>query len=150
MTEHLLRRELRLEGSPKDVFPFFADAANLGRITPPELRFQITTPLPIEMRVGAIIEYQLRLFGVPFGWRTEISAWEPPYHFVDEQRRGPYALWHHTHRFEESEGATLMIDEVRYALPLSPLGEIAHPIVRRQLDRIFDYRAAMVPELVGG
>ncbi len=152
MRKHVLRREQRLNAPLEDVFPFFADAGNLQRITPPEVGFQIDTPLPIEMRVGALIDYRLRLFGVPFRWRTEITEWDPPRGFVDEQVRGPYALWRHEHRFAPDPasdgGATIMIDEVHYALPLSPLGEIALPIVRRQLDRIFDFRAQAVPEMV--
>ena len=141
---HLLETQLRLQAPLAQVFAFFADAANLEALTPPELRFQILTPLPIEMREGARIEYRLRLFGVPFGWRTRIAVWEPPHRFVDVQERGPYRLWEHTHRFASDEGSgeagVRVDDRVRYALPLAPLGELAHPVVRRQLERIFAYR----------
>lgn len=154
MREHLLRREQRLRAPLEQVFPFFADAGNLQRITPPEVGFSIETPLPVAMRVGALLDYRLRLFGVPFRWRTEITEWNPPHGFVDEQVRGPYRLWRHVHRFEairEGEGeATKMIDEVHYALPLAPVGEIAHFIVRAQLDRIFEFRARAVPAMVEG
>jgi len=126
------------------VFPFFAAAENLERITPPELRFKILTPMPVDMQLGTLLDYKLSLFGVSFRWHTKIAAWEPPRRFVDVQLRGPYALWAHTHTFEETESGTLVDDHVRYRLPLSPLGELAFPLVRRQLERIFTYRREAV------
>ena len=143
---HTLRREQTLPGSPEDVFPFFADAGNLEAITPPELKFDIVTPRPIEMGEGTLIEYRLKLRGLPISWLTRIEVWEPGVRFVDQQMRGPYTLWHHTHEFEATaDGSTLMRDVVRYALPFGPLGEIAHRLfVRRDLDRIFDFRTEEV------
>lgn len=132
-----------------DVFPFFADAGNLETITPPELRFSIETPRPIEMRPGALIEYRLTLYGFRFRWLTEISVWEPGHRFVDRQLLGPFALWHHEHRFSGEGETTRIQDTVHYALPLDPVGRLAHPLVRKQLDRIFDYRTARVAELIG-
>jgi ligand-binding SRPBCC domain-containing protein len=143
MTLHVLAREQRLPGPPESVFPFFADAHNLEAITPPWLGFRVVTAQPIDMRPGALIEYRLRLHGLPLRWRTRIAVWDPPHRFVDVQLSGPYTLWHHTHDFEPDGdgGGTIMRDTVRYALPLGPLGELAHrALVRRDLAAIFDFR----------
>jgi hypothetical protein len=139
---HVLEREQRLPGPPDAVFGFFADARNLEAITPPLLRFRVVTPDPIEMRVGTLIQYRLRLRGVPVNWLTTIQAWEPPHRFVDVQLRGPYALWHHTHDLrDDGEGGTVMRDTVRYAIGFGPLGELAHRlVVKRDLDAIFAFR----------
>jgi ligand-binding SRPBCC domain-containing protein len=143
---HVLRREQHLPGAPGDVFPFFADAQNLEAITPPWLGFRVVTPRPIDMRAGALIEYRLRLRGVPLRWRTRIAVWDPPRRFVDVQLSGPYRLWHHTHDFEpDGAGGTIMRDTVRYALPLGALGALAHRlVVRRDLAAIFDFRQEAV------
>ena len=147
---HVLRREQRLPGPPDAVFPFFAEAANLEAITPAWLGFAIVTPRPVEMRVGTLIEYRLRLHGVPVSWLTRIEEWEPGVRFVDMQLSGPYKLWHHTHEFApDGDGGTVMRDTVRYALPLGALGRIAHrAFVARDLAAIFDFRARRVAELL--
>lgn len=131
-TEQLLPRRLA------EVFPFFAEARNLERITPPWLRLEVLTPGPIDMRAGAVIDYRLRWRGVPLRWRTEIEVWEPPHRFVDRQLRGPYLLWRHEHLFVEQDGQTLAVDRVDYA---APGGRPVHRlIVDRDVRRIFAHR----------
>ena len=147
---YVLEQEQRIPRPLAEVFPFFADAANLERMTPPELRFRILTPRPIEMRPGAIIDYKLSLHGLPFRWRTVIEEWVPGVRFVDRQERGPYKLWRHTHTFREEGGETIMQDRVEYELPFGPLGRVAHALaVRAQLAGIFAHRKKFVEETFG-
>jgi ligand-binding SRPBCC domain-containing protein len=151
MKVRVLEREQTLGAPPERVFPFFADARNLEAITPPLLRFRVVTPGPVAMAKGTQLRYRLRLHGVPIGWDTVIAEWEPPRRFVDVQVRGPYAIWHHTHEFEPlGDGGTLMRDTVRYAIGFGPLGELADRLlVRRDLERIFDFRERAVPSELG-
>lgn len=150
MTDHLLTRTIVIKRPREEVFEFFADASNLEQITPPELNFHILTPLPIEMRTGTLIDYQLRLYGFPMKWRTEITLWQPPEVFVDTQLKGPYQKWVHRHTFTEIEGRQTQIDdEVIFRLPLELLSLLGLPLIRRQLDYIFDYRQKKVAELLG-
>jgi ligand-binding SRPBCC domain-containing protein len=129
-----------------EVFPFFADALNLEAITPPWLRFRIVTRSPIVMRRGTLIDYRLRLRGIPVRWTSEITAWEPPSRFVDEQRRGPYRRWIHEHTFAEHDRQTVMCDRVDYLVPGGRLVE--RLLVERDLERIFAYRKARIAELL--
>jgi len=150
MKTHLLKRRQFLPLSPEELFPFFADAANLEAITPPTLRFNIVTPRPVEMHQDAVIDYKLKVRGFPVNWQTVILEWDPPHKFVDVQRKGPYRLWHHTHLFEPADGGTVMHDMVRYAIPYGPLGRLAQRLfVRNDLDKIFDYRARTVAHRFG-
>ena len=129
---------------------FFSDPRNLARITPPELDFTVLTDLPECIHAGMMIEYRVRpLLGIPVRWLTEITHVEPGKFFVDEQRIGPYRIWHHEHRFAPLEGGRVEItDRVTYVLPFSPLSELVHPIlVKPQLARIFAFREQAVAEL---
>ena len=146
----LLRAGQRIPLPRAQLFPFFADARNLEAITPPLLRFRVVTPDPIEMRVGTLIQYRLRLRGVPVNWLTTIQAWEPPHRFVDVQLRGPYVLWHHARDLRPDGDGTIMRDTVRYAFGFGPFGELAHRVlVRRDLDRIFAFRHEAVAKHFG-
>lgn len=149
MKTHLLEREQTVDRPLAEVFPFFQNAANLKELVPDFLRFQILTPLPVEMREGAIIDYRIRLFGAPMTWKTEIILYEPPHRFVDLQLRGPYALWRHEHTFEElGPRRTLMRDCVEYAIGYGPLGDVLHAaFIRRTLQKIFDFREQRTREI---
>jgi ligand-binding SRPBCC domain-containing protein len=134
----LLETEQLIERPRDEIFPFFAEARNLEALTPPWVRFRIVTPTPIEMRVGALIDYKLRIRGLPVRWRSEITVWEPPHRFVDEQRRGPYRSWRHEHRFEERDGGTLLIDRIEYSVWGGAL--VDRLLVARDVRAIFAYR----------
>lgn len=129
------------------VFALFADAFKLEELTPQFLGFRVVTPEPIEMKLGSLIDYRLKLHGLPIRWRTEITEWEPPFRFEDSQIRGPYSMWIHSHTFEESGSGTLVRDAVRYAVPGGPLIHLL--LVKRDLRRIFEYRSAQLPRLLG-
>jgi ligand-binding SRPBCC domain-containing protein len=146
-----LVRTQRVRAPLDDVFAFFSEAENLDALTPPFLRFRILTPTPIVMREGARIEYALSLFGIRFRWRTRITVWESGARFVDEQESGPYARWVHTHTFEADGDTTVIRDVVDYALPLGPVGELAHALlIERTLARIFDFRHEATARRLGG
>ncbi|MSX01696.1 MAG: CDP-paratose 2-epimerase [Actinobacteria bacterium] len=150
MTVHTLEREQELDGTPEEVFPFFADAWNLEAITPPLLAFKVTTERPIAMFAGALIEYRLKIHRMPIRWKTLIEQWQPSELFVDTQIKGPYKLWHHTHTFEPLPGErTLMRDIVRYSIGYGPAGDIAHKLfVGRDVESIFEYRAEVLAPLL--
>ena len=136
-----LTREQLIPKTPVETFRFFEDASNLQLITPESLGFKILTPLPIEMREGTLIDYRIRLRGIPLRWRTRIVEYDPPHRFVDTQLRGPYKLWHHLHTFQETEDGTLMIDRVDYQLRFGALGTLVHQLyVANELKKIFDFR----------
>jgi ligand-binding SRPBCC domain-containing protein len=137
-----LTTEIRLPTQLVDVFDFFSDAFNLEEITPPWLHFSVQTPAPIDMKRGALIDYRLRLHGIPIRWRTEITAWDPPYRFVDEQLRGPYRYWRHEHTFGEQDGETIARDQVDYSVPGGAL--IHWLLVKPDVRRIFEYRSQIL------
>ncbi|MBN1513991.1 MAG: SRPBCC family protein [Phycisphaerae bacterium] len=140
-----LESELWLPRPRAEVFPFFANAFNLEMLTPPFLNFRVLTPGPIEMRAGARIDYRLRLHGLPLQWQSEITVWDPPRRFVDEQRRGPYRRWVHEHRFEDRQGGTQVFDSVHYDVYGGPL--IERLLVRRDVQNIFAYRHRRLLEI---
>ena len=133
-----------LRCSAEDVFEFFADARNLKKTTPPDLEFTLLSPENIVLREETRLHYRLRLANIRISWTTRILSWEYPAMFVDEQARGPFSFWHHTHTFSPEGNQVRMDDEVIYRLPLWPLGEIAHPWVEKQLTRIFAYRQQQI------
>ena len=143
-----LERAQLIPQAREHVFAFFANAANLEKLTPDFLNFRILTPLPIDMRPGQLIDYRLRLFAMSFTWCTCIETFDPPRSFTDIQQRGPYRRWHHLHEFFEVAGGTLVVDRVTYELPLGILGRLTHALfVRHTLERIFDYRRACLQVL---
>jgi ligand-binding SRPBCC domain-containing protein len=147
----ILHREQTVPLPLDRVFEFFSDPHNLLRITPPQLNLVVTNREPVEMRSGAEITYTIRWLRIPMRWRTLISAYDPPHSFVDEQIRGPYRRWHHTHTFHAEGGSTRIVDRVAYELPFGPLGTLAHTLlVRRQLEGIFDYRREAIAALFAG
>jgi ligand-binding SRPBCC domain-containing protein len=147
---HELRLEQTVRAGLDEVFEFFSQARNLEVLTPSWLRFEVLTPEPVDMHDGTLIDYRLRLHGLPLRWRSRIELWEPGRAFVDRQVRGPYRLWHHRHEFETTAAGTLVRDIVHYALPLGPLGQIAHRlVVAGDLRRIFDFRRDAVVRMFG-
>lgn len=139
MCVHEFKTEVWLPLPPSELFPFFAEASNLNLITPEWLHFHIVSPSPIVMGAGTLIDYRLRVRGIPMRWRTRIIAWEPPHRFVDEQMRGPYRQWIHEHRFLERDGGTLVQDSVRYSVWLDFL--VHRFLVRGDIERIFSARS---------
>lgn len=148
MTTHHLRASQVIDRPIEEVFAFFSQPANLGRITPPAMGFEQLSS-DVEMRSGLEIDHRIRpLLGLPMVWRSRIGTWDPPFEFTDEQVRGPYQHWHHKHRFTAVPGGTLIEDEVTYRLPLGILGDIAHRlVVRSQLLEIFRYRARTIASI---
>lgn len=148
MKPHVLETTTFINRPLEEVFAFFSKAENLNELTPPELHFTIDTPLPIAMNEGILIDYRIRLSGIPFKWKTRITKWNPPYEFVDEQIKGPYVQWHHTHTFKSSNGGTIMTDTVAF---LSP-GWILEPIinalfVQKKVIGIFKYRESQLKRI---
>lgn len=133
-----------------DIFPFFANAHNLESITPAQLNFNILNVSTPEVQEGTIINYKLKIDGIPIRWKTSIKQWDPPHCFVDNQESGPYKKWHHTHRFDELADGTLMTDQVDIEIPLGPIGYLASQWkVLRDVKMIFEYRKKIIAEKFG-
>jgi ligand-binding SRPBCC domain-containing protein len=150
MAIHTLRRQQIVHASLSDCWDFFSNPKNLERITPRSLDFVVKSELPEAVHEGLMIEYQVRpLLGIPVTWLTEITHVDRPHFFVDEQRVGPYAIWHHEHTFRElGDGRVEVGDLVHYVLPFSFLGDLVHPfLVKPQLTKIFNYRTEVLAEI---
>ncbi|SPE31053.1 Cyclase/dehydrase [Acidobacteriia bacterium SbA2] len=145
MKTHTIHRPQWISAPLEKVFSFFCEARNLDRITPPELRFKLLGQSHLELRAGTLIDYELAWHGLPMRWRSRIEEWRPPTLFIDVQLKGPYRFWRHTHSFEARDGGTLMRDTVEFAVPFGALGDLyVGWLARRDVDRIFDYRAQQI------
>ncbi len=142
-----LNKEQWIPRTREELFPFFANPENLEQLTPPWLHFRIVTPR-VEMRAGARIDYRLRVHGVPLKWQSEITVWEPPFRFIDVQKRGPYRAWIHEHTFESRDGGTLMRDYVQYAVTGGAL--VRKFLVAPDLEKIFNFRRIRLESIFGG
>lgn len=148
MKVHTLRRVTVINRPVTEVFDFFSKAENLELLTPAGLSFRIVSPLPIDMYEGRLIDYRIKVNGIPFKWRTEISKWDPPFCFTDRQLIGPYTKWHHTHYFKDLGTDTEMTDVVEYLSPGGWLEPLVHKLfVHRKVEHIFDYRERKLKEL---
>lgn len=145
MKTFLFKTQQTLEQPLTEVFEFFSNAHNLAVITPPWLKFEVLTPAPIEMVVGTRIDYKLKLRGIPVRWQSEITEWDPPYAFADEQRRGPYRIWRHKHTFDETEDGIVVGDSVEYAVWGGAL--VDKFFVRPDIEQIFAYRTEQLAEI---
>ncbi|MCA9258833.1 MAG: SRPBCC family protein [Planctomycetales bacterium] len=144
---YLLEATCRIARPLDEVFAFFADAYNLERLTPDWVKFQVLTPRPIAMHEGQLIDYRLRIRGMPMRWRSKITCWEPGVRFVDEQLRGPYAWWRHEHTFAEDGEEVVVGDRVHYGVPLGRLAVgrlINRVLVGPDVRRIFEYRQSQL------
>jgi ligand-binding SRPBCC domain-containing protein len=150
MGVHRLIREQQIPAPPEEVWRYFSRADNLQAITPEYMNFRVTSgDLPEEIYPGMIITYKVSpVLGIPLFWMTEITHVVPGTLFVDEQRRGPFSMWHHEHHFEARDGGTFMRDIVHYQTPLGPLGEIARMLfVKKQVEGIFSYRLGVIEKI---
>jgi ligand-binding SRPBCC domain-containing protein len=148
MSDYIHEARMWLARPRPEVFAFFADPANLPRLTPPWLRLRLLAPVP-PMAAGTVLDYRIAWLGIPLRWRAFIREWDPPFRFVDVQVRGPYDRWEHRHRFLEEAGGTWVEDRVTYRLPLGPAGRVAHALlVGRQLAAVWAYRRRRIAELV--
>ena len=149
-TEHVLERYQLLPKTSAEIFPFFSDERNLEFLTPPWLHFKVEKKSTDSLREGSLIDYRLRVHGVPLRWQSRILEWKKDSKFVDEQVHGPYRVWHHSHDFFPVEGGTLMRDRVRYEVPRVPIvRSLLERFVARDLERIFAYRRKQIAHRFG-
>lgn len=148
MDERVLICKTIINKPLNEVFTFFSKAENLNKLTPAELQFKILTPLPIIMQKGALIDYKIKLSGIPFKWKTEIREWNPPFKFADQQLKGPYTKWYHEHIFSEENGKTIMIDKITYLSKGWILAPLLHFLfVDKRVKEIFNYREKVLNEM---
>ena len=149
MKVYTIKKEQIISRNILEVFDFFSKPENLSIITPPKMNFNILTPSPIEMKEGALIDYTVKILKFPIRWRTLITKYDPPSIFVDQQLKGPYSIWHHTHKFKKiDDNETLIEDIIAYAVPFGFIGRIMHSIyIKRDLNKIFAYRAKKIKEI---
>ena len=132
----------------EDVFVFFSKPENLAVITPKKLGFKILTPTPIKMNKGCLIDYLIHLMGIPVHWRTIITDYDPPHMFIDQQLKGPYSLWHHTHTFKKIENGVEIKDRIIYSIPLGWMGQLLHKFwIKKDLNNIFSHRKKVISDL---
>ena len=143
-----LYRKQFINLSIDEVFSFYENPENLEKITPPNLNFSIKTTTPIEMKIGQKIDYVIKLKGIPIKWRSIISSYDPPYSFTDEQIKGPFSIWIHNHIFKKHQDGTLIIDDIKYSIPLGIIGNIVNFLfVKRDLENIFNYREKIIRQV---
>ena len=149
MKLHTLKKEQKISRNILDVFEFFSKPENLSIITPKKMDFKILTPSPIEMKEGALIDYTVKIKTFPVRWRTLITKYDPPHVFIDQQLKGPYSIWHHTHTFEKiNDKETLISDIIKYGLPFSFIGSMVNSLyVKKDLENIFSYRFEKIREI---
>jgi len=152
MSRYTLHRKQFLPISIEEAWVFFSSPLNLSKITPPYMNFKIVSNFKKDesIKEGTLIEYRISpIFKIPLKWITIISKAEAPYCFIDKQKKGPYSFWEHTHTFKEAPGGIVMTDEINYSLPFGKLGIIVHNLlVKRQLDRVFEYRKNILKDLL--
>ena len=149
MKTYTLKYEQYIDLPINDVFNFFSKPENLSLITPARIKFDILTPVPLKMKEGQLVDYSLKImYLIKLHWRTLITHYEKPYKFVDQQIKGPYTMWHHTHTFEEKDGGTLIRDDLKYAIPLGILGRFVHALyIKHDIQSIFKYRQKILDDI---
>jgi ligand-binding SRPBCC domain-containing protein len=153
MKTYLLKTEQAIPVTLSEAWEFFSSPLNLEKITPKEMNFIVTSAYngDKKMYAGMLITYKVSpLFGIKLNWMTEITHVREGEYFIDEQRFGPFALWHHQHHFKEIKGGVLMTDILNYAIPYGVVGRLANKIiVGKQVKKIFDHREKAIIKLFG-